>query len=134
PSGSRKRRVSRARWSCRPCRRARGARSPRPARPRGGRPWSPGPPAPLRRQRHRRPPPERRPPPPTWCRRSVVAAKRLGELLLEARRAAGAQARPQSAAGDAGPALTPALLEQALATQEREGGRIGEVLIKMHAV
>jgi general secretion pathway protein E len=61
-----------------------------------------------------------------------VATKRLGELLLEAHRAAGG-ARA-SAAGEAGPPLTPALVEQALATQQEEGGRIGEILIKMRAV
>jgi general secretion pathway protein E len=60
--------------------------------------------------------------------------QRLGELLLEAKRAPGAAARAPGAAAEAGPPLTPALLEQALATQQKEGGRIGEVLIKMRAV
>jgi general secretion pathway protein E len=60
-----------------------------------------------------------------------MAVKRLGELLLEAKqRAAGGAAR---SAAD-GPALTREVLEQALATQEKEGGRIGEVLVKMRAV
>jgi general secretion pathway protein E len=59
-----------------------------------------------------------------------VAVKRLGELLLEAKqKAAGGATR----AAD-GPPLTPGLLEQALATQQKEGGRIGEVLVKMRAV
>jgi general secretion pathway protein E len=61
-----------------------------------------------------------------------VATKRIGELLLEARAAAGA--RPSAPAGEAGPALTPALIQQALETQKKEGGRLGEVLIKMRAV
>jgi general secretion pathway protein E len=63
-----------------------------------------------------------------------MAAKRLGEILLEARAAARAAVRPAGAPGEPGPALTPALLEQALETQRTEGGRIGEVLIKMRAV
>jgi len=62
-----------------------------------------------------------------------VATKRLGELLLEAKQAArGGAAR--GPAGEAAVPLTPALIEQALATQQKEGGRIGEVLIKMRAV
>jgi general secretion pathway protein E len=61
-----------------------------------------------------------------------VAAKRLGELLLEAKRASGRGGAPDAGASET--ALTPAILEQALATQQREGGRIGEVLVKMRAV
>ncbi|HEY2729292.1 MAG TPA: type II secretion system ATPase GspE [Polyangia bacterium] len=61
-----------------------------------------------------------------------MATKRLGELLLEAHRAVGGARAP--AAGEAGPPLTPALVEQALATQQREGGRIGEILVKMRAI
>jgi general secretion pathway protein E len=60
-----------------------------------------------------------------------VATKRLGELLLEAKRAAGGT---RARAAEAGPPLTPELLEQALVAQQKEGGRIGEVLIKMRAV
>jgi general secretion pathway protein E len=41
--------------------------------------------------------------------------KRIGEILIERE------------------GLTPVLLEQALATQEKEGGRLGEILIKMRA-
>jgi len=67
-----------------------------------------------------------------------VATRRLGELLLEAKRAAagGAARAPGAPAGEGGvgPPLTPALIEQALATQAKEGGRIGEVLVKMRAV
>ncbi|HTA19923.1 MAG TPA: ATPase, T2SS/T4P/T4SS family, partial [Polyangia bacterium] len=65
-----------------------------------------------------------------------MAARRLGELLLEAKRTAGGGAAraPGAAAGEVGPPLTPALIEQALATQLKEGGRIGEVLVKMRAV
>jgi general secretion pathway protein E len=67
-----------------------------------------------------------------------VATRRLGELLLEAKRAAGGGAAraPGAPAGEGGvgPPLTPALIEQALATQAKEGGRIGEVLVKMRAV
>jgi general secretion pathway protein E len=71
-----------------------------------------------------------------------VATKRLGELLLEVKRAtpggaarAGAGASGQAAqSGDSGPPLTPAVIEQALEIQKKEGGRIGEVLIKMRAV
>jgi general secretion pathway protein E len=59
-----------------------------------------------------------------------MAVKRLGELLLEAKqRAVGGAAR----AAD-GPPLTRDMLEQALAAQVKEGGRIGEVLVKMRAV
>jgi general secretion pathway protein E len=59
-----------------------------------------------------------------------MAVKRLGELLLEAKqRAVGGAAR----AAD-GPPLTRDMLEQALAAQAKEGGRIGEVLVKMRAV
>ncbi len=67
-----------------------------------------------------------------------MATRRLGELLLEAKRAAGGGAvrAPGAPAGEGGggPPLTPALIEQALATQLKEGGRIGEVLVKMRAV
>jgi general secretion pathway protein E len=48
-----------------------------------------------------------------------VAQKRIGELLLEAK-ARGPEA-----------ALTPALVEQALVAQRAEGGRLGEILVKM---
>jgi general secretion pathway protein E len=61
-----------------------------------------------------------------------VAAKRLGEILLEIRRATGAPARPAGA--EPGPAFTPELLQQALEAQQKEGGRIGEVLVKLRAV
>ena len=63
-----------------------------------------------------------------------MATKRLGEILLAAKRMAAGGATRAAPAGEAGPALTPALLEQALALQQKEGGRIGEVLIKMRAV
>ena len=64
-----------------------------------------------------------------------MATKRLGELLLEAKRAAGGgAARAPGGAVEPIPPLTPALLEQALALQQKEGGRIGEVLVKMRAV
>jgi general secretion pathway protein E len=53
--------------------------------------------------------------------------KRIGELLLEAKRGA-----PPPAAGEV--ALTPQVIEQALAAQAKEGGRLGEILIKMRAV
>ncbi|HEY6477780.1 MAG TPA: type II secretion system ATPase GspE [Polyangia bacterium] len=49
-----------------------------------------------------------------------MARKRIGELLLELKR------------GDA--AFTPAVVEQALATQATEGGRLGEILVKARAV
>jgi general secretion pathway protein E len=61
-----------------------------------------------------------------------VATRRLGELLLEAKRAAPAQ--PPRAGAEPAPPLTPALLEQALEAQKTEGGRIGEILVKMRAV
>jgi general secretion pathway protein E len=64
-----------------------------------------------------------------------MAALRLGEILLEARKGARAAVRPAGTpAADVGPALTPAIIEQALETQRTEGGRIGEVLVKMRAV
>jgi general secretion pathway protein E len=63
-----------------------------------------------------------------------MAALRLGEILLEARKGARAAVRPAGAPADVGPALTPAIIEQALETQRMEGGRIGEVLVKMRAV
>jgi general secretion pathway protein E len=49
-----------------------------------------------------------------------VARKRIGELLLELKR------------GDN--TFTPAVVEQALATQAAEGGRLGEILVKARAV
>jgi general secretion pathway protein E len=49
-----------------------------------------------------------------------VPRKRIGELLLELKR------------GDN--AFTPAVVEQALATQAAEGGRLGEILVKARAV
>jgi general secretion pathway protein E len=62
-----------------------------------------------------------------------VATKRIGELLLEVKRAAGGP-RAGAAQGEAGPPLTPALIEQALEAQRKEGGRLGEILVKMRAV
>jgi general secretion pathway protein E len=50
-----------------------------------------------------------------------VARKRIGELLLELKRG-----------GDA--SFTPAVIEQALVTQQAEGGRLGEILVKARAV
>jgi general secretion pathway protein E len=50
-----------------------------------------------------------------------VAKKRIGELLLDIK-------------GGPGGGLTPGLVEQALVTQRAEGGRLGEILIKMRAV
>jgi general secretion pathway protein E len=50
-----------------------------------------------------------------------VARKRIGELLLELKRG-----------GDA--TFTPAVIEQALVTQQTEGGRLGEILVKARAV
>jgi general secretion pathway protein E len=53
-----------------------------------------------------------------------VTKKRLGELLL------GLKAKtPGSMTG-----LSPEVIEQALATQAQEGGRLGEILVKMHAI
>jgi general secretion pathway protein E len=53
-----------------------------------------------------------------------VAKKRLGELLLELKaKTPGAMAQ-----------LAPDTIEQALATQKEEGGRLGEILIKMRAI
>jgi general secretion pathway protein E len=61
--------------------------------------------------------------------------KRIGELLLEAKRATGAGgARAAAPSAEAGPPLTPALIEQALEAQRKEGGRLGEILVKMRAV
>jgi len=62
-----------------------------------------------------------------------VTTKRIGELLLEAKRAVGGP-RAGAPSGEAGPSLTPALIEQALEAQRKEGGRLGEILIKMRAV
>jgi len=50
-----------------------------------------------------------------------VAKKRIGELLLDLK-------------GGPGGGLTPDVIEQALVTQRAEGGRLGEILIKMRAV
>jgi len=47
--------------------------------------------------------------------------KRIGDLLLELK------AGPNST-------LTPAVIEQAIATQKAEGGRLGEILVRMRAV
>jgi general secretion pathway protein E len=58
--------------------------------------------------------------------------KRLGELLLEIKRSV--PAAPARTGAEAGPLLTPALVEQALELQKADGGRIGEVLMKMRAV
>jgi general secretion pathway protein E len=72
-----------------------------------------------------------------------VATKRIGELLLEAKRPAkGGAARaggPPPPPGQAsqpadGPALTSTVIEQALEAQKKEGGRLGEVLVRMRAV
>jgi general secretion pathway protein E len=53
-----------------------------------------------------------------------VASKLIGQILLEGKANGGA----------GGIALTPAILEQALAVQAQEGGRLGEVLLKLRAV
>src|SRR5579862_8955992 len=50
-----------------------------------------------------------------------MATKRIGDLLLELR-------------GGDGSSLTPAVIEQAVATQLAEGGRLGEILIRMRAI
>jgi general secretion pathway protein E len=50
-----------------------------------------------------------------------VASKRIGELLLELKRGTDAN-------------FTPAVIEQALVTQQAEGGRLGEILVKARAV
>ncbi len=50
-----------------------------------------------------------------------MATKRIGDLLLALR-------------GGEGSALTPAVIEQAVATQQAEGGRLGEILIRMRAI
>jgi len=50
-----------------------------------------------------------------------VASKRIGELLLELKRGNDAN-------------FTPAVIEQALVTQQAEGGRLGEILVKARAV
>jgi general secretion pathway protein E len=71
-----------------------------------------------------------------------VATKRIGELLLEVKRGAARAGGPppppgqtgQAAQSADGPQLTPALIEQALVTQKAEGGRLGEVLVRMRAV
>jgi len=52
----------------------------------------------------------------------AVATKRFGDLLLEIKR------------GAPGGALTPEAVEQARALQRTEGGRLGEILIKMRVV
>jgi general secretion pathway protein E len=51
-----------------------------------------------------------------------VATKRFGDLLLEFKR------------GAPGTGLTPEVLEQARVLQRQEGGRLGEILVKMRAV
>ena len=50
-----------------------------------------------------------------------MASKRIGELLLELKRGSDAN-------------FTPAVIEQALVTQQTEGGRLGEILVKARAV
>ena len=50
-----------------------------------------------------------------------MASKRIGELLLELKRGNDAN-------------FTPAVIEQALVTQQAEGGRLGEILVKARAV
>jgi len=50
-----------------------------------------------------------------------MATKRIGDLLLDLR-------------GGDGSSLTPAVIEQAVATQQAEGGRLGEILIRMRAI
>jgi general secretion pathway protein E len=47
--------------------------------------------------------------------------KRIGDLLLELK-------------GGPGSSLTPAVIEQAVATQQTEGGRLGEILVRMRAI
>jgi general secretion pathway protein E len=54
-----------------------------------------------------------------------VAKKRFGELVMELHRRSN---RPPDTR------VTPAVIEQALTTQAQEGGRIGEILVKMRAV
>jgi general secretion pathway protein E len=50
-----------------------------------------------------------------------LAKRRIGDLLLDLK-------------GGPGGSLTPEVIEQALVTQRAEGGRLGEILIKMRAV
>ncbi len=50
-----------------------------------------------------------------------MAKRRIGDLLLDLK-------------GGPGGSLTPEVIEQALVTQRAEGGRLGEILIKMRAV
>ncbi|HLK89906.1 MAG TPA: type II secretion system ATPase GspE [Polyangia bacterium] len=50
-----------------------------------------------------------------------MARKRIGELLLDLKRGSD-------------PHFTPAVIEQALVTQQAEGGRLGEILVKARAV
>ena len=51
-----------------------------------------------------------------------MATKRFGDLLIEVKR------------GAPGAGLTPEVIEQARALQREEGGRLGEILVKMRAV
>jgi general secretion pathway protein E len=53
-----------------------------------------------------------------------LAKKRIGDLLLELK----------AKTPGAMPTLTPDSIEQAIATQKLEGGRLGEILIKMRAI
>ena len=53
-----------------------------------------------------------------------MAKKRLGDLLLELK----------AKTPGAMPTLGPESIEQALATQKQEGGRLGEILLKMRAI
>src|SRR6201995_5158512 len=55
-----------------------------------------------------------------------MAAKLLGEILLAA--------RPPAPSGGPPGGLAPEVIDQALQSQATEGGRIGEVLVKMRAV
>ncbi|HEY2903568.1 MAG TPA: type II secretion system ATPase GspE [Polyangia bacterium] len=55
-----------------------------------------------------------------------MATKLLGEILLAA--------RPPAPAGGPPGGLSPEVIEQALQSQATEGGRIGEILVKMRAV
>jgi general secretion pathway protein E len=50
-----------------------------------------------------------------------MATKRIGDLLLELK-------------GGADSSLTPAVIEQAVETQRAEGGRLGEILVRMRAI
>jgi len=57
----------------------------------------------------------------------AATRKRLGEILLEAKRAAGHGVAPDGT-------LSSGIIEQALVLQRDEGGRIGEILVRLRAV